>query len=81
MPYGRWRTAGSRKPEKLTDRAAYRQGVDERLIRELSMTKTVRTPVNFIVHSLQEVNTGLAHRRYFFVNVARDGIAPYQSDV
>lgn len=38
------------------------------------------TPVNFIVHTLQEVNDGLAHGRYFFMDVARDGIALYESD-
>src|SRR6185295_15755771 len=34
----------------------------------------------FIVHSLHEVNDGLAHGRFFFMDVARDGIAIYQSD-
>jgi HEPN domain-containing protein len=53
---------------------------DDRLIRELSITKTLRTPVNFIVHTLQEVNDGLAHGRYFFIDVAKEGIALYQSD-
>jgi HEPN domain-containing protein len=36
--------------------------------------------VNFIVHTLQEVNDGLAHGRYFFMDVARDGIALYEYD-
>ena len=40
----------------------------------------MRTPVNFIVHTLQEVNDGLAHGRYFFMDVARDGIALYDAD-
>ncbi|RYD74052.1 MAG: HEPN domain-containing protein, partial [Verrucomicrobiaceae bacterium] len=31
-------------------------------------------------HTLQEVNDGLAHGRYFFMDVARDGIALYQAD-
>jgi len=66
--------------KRLTDRAAYWSKAEERLIRELSITKTLRTPVNFIVHSLQEVNDGLAHGRYFFMDVASDGIALYQSD-
>ena len=64
----------------LTDRVAYWAKADERLIRELLVTETLRTPVNFIVHSLQEVNDGLAHGRYFFMDVAKDGIALYQSD-
>jgi HEPN domain-containing protein len=40
----------------------------------------LKTPVNFIVHTLHEVNDGLAHGRFFFIDVARDGIAIYQSD-
>ncbi|QYE37181.1 HEPN domain-containing protein (plasmid) [Polymorphobacter sp. PAMC 29334] len=65
---------------ELTDRVAYWADAEERLIRELSITRTLRTPVNFIVHTLQEVNDGLAHGRYFFMDVAKDGIALYQSD-
>lgn len=44
------------------------------------MTKTLRTPVNFIVHSLDEVNSGLSQGRYFFMDVARDGIALYEAE-
>jgi uncharacterized protein len=66
--------------ERLTDRVEYWAKADERLIRELSITRTLRTPVNFIVHTLHEVNDGLAHGRYFFIDVAKEGIALYQSD-
>jgi predicted nucleotidyltransferase/HEPN domain-containing protein len=66
--------------KRLTDRADYWSKLDDRLIRELSVTKTLRTPVNFIVHSLDEVNSGLSQGRYFFMDVARDGIALYQAD-
>ncbi|WP_129791796.1 nucleotidyltransferase domain-containing protein [Sphingosinicella sp. CPCC 101087] len=66
--------------KRLTDRVEYWAKAEERLIRELSITKTLRTPVNFIVHTLQEVNDGLAHGRYFFMDVAREGIAVYQAD-
>jgi len=66
--------------EKLTDRVEFWASAEERLNRELAITKTLRTPVNFIVHTLQEVNDGLAHGRYFFIDIARDGIALYQSD-
>ena len=65
--------------KRLTDRE-YWYKAEDRLIRELSITKTLRTPVNFIVHTLQEVNDGLAHGRYFFMDVAKDGIALYQAD-
>jgi predicted nucleotidyltransferase len=66
--------------KRLIDRVEYWSKLDERLIRELSVTKTLRTPINFIIHTLQEVNDGLAHGLYFFMDVARDGIALYQSD-
>ena len=66
--------------KRLTDRVEYWAKAEERLIRELSITKTLRTPVNFIVHTLQEVNDGLAHGRYFFMDVAHEGIAVYQAD-
>lgn len=66
--------------EKLTDRALFWTTAEERLNRELAVTKTLRTPVNFIVHTLREVNDGLAHGRYFFMDIARDGIALYESD-
>ncbi|RQW44839.1 HEPN domain-containing protein [Novosphingobium sp. LASN5T] len=66
--------------KRLTDRVKYWSRLDERLMREYGMTGTIRTPVNFIVHTLGEVNDGLANGRYFFIDVARDGIALYQAD-
>jgi predicted nucleotidyltransferase/HEPN domain-containing protein len=66
--------------DKLTDRVEFWANAEERLNRELAITRTLRTPVNFIVHSLHEVNDGLAHGRYFFMDVAADGIALYESD-
>jgi predicted nucleotidyltransferase/HEPN domain-containing protein len=66
--------------DKLTDRIEFWSTAEDRLNRELAITKTLRTPVNFIVHTLAEVNDGLAHGRYFFMDVARDGIALYQSE-
>jgi len=66
--------------KKLTERVDYWLKLDDRLIRELAVDKTLHTPVNFIVHTLQEVNDGLAHGRYFFMDVARDGIAIYEAD-
>jgi predicted nucleotidyltransferase/HEPN domain-containing protein len=66
--------------QRLTDRVHYWAKAEERLNRELAITRTLKTPVNFIVHTLHEVNDGLAHGRFFFMDVARDGIAIYQSD-
>lgn len=64
----------------LTDRVKYWSRLDERLMREYGITGTLKTPVNFIVHTLGEVNDGLAHGRYFFMDVAKDGIALYEAD-
>jgi predicted nucleotidyltransferase/HEPN domain-containing protein len=66
--------------EKLTDRIEFWSSAEDRLNRELAITKTLRTPVNFIVHTLAEVNAGLSEGRYFFIDIARDAIALYQSD-
>ena len=66
--------------KELADRATYWAKVEERLIREYMVEKTLRTPVNFIVHSLQQVNDGLAHGRIFFMEVAREGVALYEAD-
>ncbi|MEP9358749.1 HEPN domain-containing protein [Sphingomonas sp. KR3-1] len=66
--------------ERLTDRIEFWSTAEDRLNRELAITKTLRTPVNFIVHTFHEVNDGLAHGRYFFMDIARDGIALYQSE-
>src|SRR6201990_1598825 len=48
---------------------------DERLTTDLVVNKTLHTPVNFIVHTLQQVNDGLAHGRFFFMDIVGDGIA------
>lgn len=64
----------------LTDRVKYWSRLDDRLMREYGITGTLKTPVNFIVHTLGEVNDGLAHGRYFFMDVAKDGIALYEAD-
>lgn len=66
--------------KELTDRLEYWEKAAERIDRETMILNRLRTPVNFIVHTLQEVNDGLAHGRYFFMDIARDGIALYQSD-
>lgn len=66
--------------KELTDHLEYWAKAEDRLDRERSVTHRLHTPVNFIVHTLQEVNDALAHGRYFFMDVARDGIALYQID-
>lgn len=66
--------------KEMTDRAAYWATAEERLIRAYTIEKTLHTPVNFIVHSLHEVNDGLSHGRVFFMEVAKDGVAIYEAD-
>ena len=66
--------------KRLTERVDYWLKLEDRLIRELATDRTLHTPVNFIVHTLQEVNDGLAHGRYFFMDVAKDGIALHEAD-
>ena len=66
--------------KRLTDKVDYWLKVEDRLNRELAIDKTLHTPVNFIVHTMQEVNDGLAHGRYFFMDIAKDGIALYEFD-
>jgi uncharacterized protein len=66
--------------DKLAERVPNWLKLEERLNRELAITETLKTPVNFIVHSLSEVNNALAQGRYFFMDIARDGIALYQLD-
>ena len=66
--------------KRLTDKLDYWLKVEDRLNRELAIDKTLHTPVNFIVHTMSEVNDGLAHGRYFFMDIAKDGIALYQFD-
>ena len=66
--------------KRVTDRVTFWLKLEQRLNDELAITKALRTPVNFIVHTLGEVNDGLAHGRYFFMDVAKDGIALYHAD-
>lgn len=65
--------------KELTDRAAYWTTADQRLIEE-KLAGRLRTPANFVVHTWQEVGDGLAHGRYFFMDIARDGIALFEAD-
>lgn len=56
----------------------YWESASERFVRELTITRQIETPVNFIVHSLHEVNDQLARGRPFFIDIARDGIPLYE---
>lgn len=65
--------------ETFADPHDYWDQAADHLLRELTVTKHLETPVNFIVHSLMYLNDQLAHGRPFFVDIARDGIMIYEA--
>lgn len=64
--------------DRLCDRAEYWMDLEERFYREIGITNNIKTPVNFIIHTLQEVNDNIAHGMYFFMDIAKEGIALYE---
>ena len=58
----------------LTDIEHYWYVAEDRILRDDSIGR----PVNIIVHSLDEVNQALGRGEYFWVDIARDGIALYE---
>lgn len=66
--------------EDLTDVVEYWGKADDRLMREVTIAKRVSAPVNFIVHSLRDVNRQLSRGRPFFVDILKDGIALYEAE-
>jgi len=58
----------------LTDIAHYWYIAEDRILRDSAIAR----PVNIIVHSLDEVNSALKRGEYFWVDIARDGIALYE---
>ena len=66
--------------ERLTDLVDYWSAADDRLMRELTITRSLSAPVNFIVHSLSDVNQQLEHGRPFFVDIAQQGVALYEAE-
>ena len=60
--------------EDLTDIARYWYIAEDKILRDSAIAR----PVNIIVHSLSDVNTALSRGEYFWVDIARDGIALYE---
>jgi uncharacterized protein len=58
----------------LTDIADYWYVAEDRILRDPAIGR----PVNIIVHTLDEVNQALKRGEYFWVDIARDGIALYE---
>jgi predicted nucleotidyltransferase/HEPN domain-containing protein len=65
--------------EDLADVQDYWAQADDRLMREVTIARRISAPVNFIVHSLTDVNGQLRRGRPFFVDITRDGIALYET--
>lgn len=65
--------------DELSDVVEYWSTAEDRLVRETAMTGTLRTPVNFIVHGIADLNRQLRRGRPFFLNIVRDGIALYEA--
>ena len=66
--------------DKLTDFVDYWSAAEDRLMRELTIAKKIGAPVNFIVHTLKDVNRQLDQGRPFFVDIVRQGIALYEAE-
>lgn len=64
---------------QFTDLHEYWAKADEHFIREVTVTQNIKTPVNFIVHDLADVNDQLAKGRPFFSDIACDGIMLYEA--
>jgi predicted nucleotidyltransferase/HEPN domain-containing protein len=64
--------------EELADLTEYWGGADDHLLRDYQISRTLSAPVNFIVHSLEDVNKQLRCGRPFFVDIVRDGVALYE---
>lgn len=58
----------------LTDIEHYWYVAEDKILRDVAIGR----PVNIIVHSLDEVNQALGRGEYFWVDIARDGIALYE---
>ncbi len=65
---------------EFTDLQEYWSMADDTFVREYTLTHELKTPVNFIVHSLQDVNDQLAKGRPFFSDIARDGIMLFEAE-
>lgn len=66
--------------DELTDVVEYWARADEHLQREYEATHAISAPVNFIVHTLADVNQQLSLGRPFFVDIVRDGVTLYELD-
>jgi len=59
--------------DRVVEFSEYWYKAEDRLMRE----PAIKTPVNFIVHTLADVNDKLKKGQYFFSDIVKDGIALY----
>lgn len=65
--------------ERLTE-FEFWSAADDRLMRDTTITNVLSAPVNFIVHSLSDVNRQLEKGSPFFVDIVEQGIALYEAE-
>lgn len=53
---------------------------EDRLMRDVTINKSLNAPVSFIVHTLTDVNTQLERGRSFFVDIVEQGVALYEAE-
>jgi predicted nucleotidyltransferase/HEPN domain-containing protein len=61
--------------KRLTDVAEFWHAAEDKLIADAAIAR----PVNFIVHSLQEVNNELARGQYFFTDIVKEGVVLFEA--
>ncbi|MEG3147528.1 HEPN domain-containing protein [Sphingomonas sp. RT2P30] len=66
--------------DRLTDVVDYWSAADDRLMRDVTINHALSAPVNFIVHSLNDVNKQLEQGRPFFIDVVEQGVALYEAE-
>lgn len=64
--------------DDLTDVAEFWEKTESRLLYDLSAGTDLRTPVQPIYHTLDDVNEKLALGRYFFMDILHDGITLFE---
>jgi predicted nucleotidyltransferase/HEPN domain-containing protein len=66
--------------ERLTDVIEYWAKADDHFTRAVTIDHVIGAPVNFIVHSMQDVNEQLKRGRPFFIDIINQGIALYEAE-
>ncbi|CAN5360803.1 nucleotidyltransferase and HEPN domain-containing protein [soil metagenome] len=66
--------------DRLTDVVDYWSAADDRLMRDVTINNALSAPVNFIVHSLKDVNKQLEQGRPFFIDIVEQGVVLYEAE-